>query len=322
MSLIGLILCQVSDASARCERAKCCSSCYDHRPIDAVADHLGDRCFATTRFRCTKIRHTGAVCGCLGSVAIEPSVLLPVGGEVTLAFLFCGTCQPSWEINHVPIDKPPWSRLNRKSNDRFRCPACGKAVAWAVHGPTWRPGYSDSKSAVDHTSGAAIPTSACAALTRICMKCDAGHSGNRGGPAQWVCMWVCAGPNRSLLALGNEQRAADRIIPPIVVEIARAKSICARAAEVVQNTCHHTHKTARQTLQLSDVIAARRAIATRAGMCDRGCRPALPPPRVLPRRSHGYTGRRPRHGHRAIEGLGFAGYVAFANQCIVRPHAA
>ena len=92
------------------------------------------------------------------------------------------------------IDKPPWSRLNRKSNDRFRCPACGKAVAWAVHGPTWRPGYSDSK------SGAAIPISACAALTRICMKRDAGHSVDRGGPTQWVCMWVCAGPNHSLLA--------------------------------------------------------------------------------------------------------------------------
>ena len=32
---------------------------------------------------------------------------------------------------------------------------------------------------------------------------------------------------------------ADPIIPSIVVEIACAKSIWARAAEVVQNTCHH-----------------------------------------------------------------------------------
>jgi hypothetical protein len=30
-------------------------------------------------------------------------VLLPVGGEDTLAFLSCGTCLPSWEINYVPI---------------------------------------------------------------------------------------------------------------------------------------------------------------------------------------------------------------------------
>jgi hypothetical protein len=86
-----------------------CSRCYEHRPIDAMAGHLRDRCFATTRFRCTKIRYTGNVCGCPGSVEIEPSVLLAVGGEDKLAFLSCGTCLPSWEINYVPIDQPPWS---------------------------------------------------------------------------------------------------------------------------------------------------------------------------------------------------------------------
>jgi hypothetical protein len=72
---------------------------------------------------------------------IEPSVLLPVGGEDTLAFLFCVTCEPSWEINHVPIDKPPWSVVNREGSDRFKCPGCGKAVAWRIHGPAWRPTY-------------------------------------------------------------------------------------------------------------------------------------------------------------------------------------
>jgi hypothetical protein len=68
-----------------------CSRCYGHRPIDPAAEHLRDRCFATTRFRCTEIRHTGDVCGCPGSVEIEPSVLLPVGGNDTLAFLSCTT---------------------------------------------------------------------------------------------------------------------------------------------------------------------------------------------------------------------------------------
>jgi hypothetical protein len=81
-----------------------CSRCYEHRPIDPTAEHLRDRCFATTRFRCTEIRYTGNVCGCQGSVEIEPSVLLPVGGKDTLAFLSCSTCLPSWEINYVPID--------------------------------------------------------------------------------------------------------------------------------------------------------------------------------------------------------------------------
>ena len=63
------------------------------------------------------------------------------GGKDTLAFLSCTTCQLTWEINHVPIDKSPWSVVNREGNDRFRCPGCGKAVAWRIHGPTWRPTY-------------------------------------------------------------------------------------------------------------------------------------------------------------------------------------
>ena len=121
-----------------------CSNCYEHRPIDPAAQHLRDRCFATTRFRCTKTRYTGAVCGSSGSVEIEPCVLLPVGGKDTLAFLYCSTCLPSWEINHVPIDRPPWSVVNRNGNDRFRCPGCRKAVAWCIHGPAWRPSGSST----------------------------------------------------------------------------------------------------------------------------------------------------------------------------------
>jgi hypothetical protein len=120
-----------------------CPRCYEHRPIDQAAEHLRDRCFATTRFRCTKIRYTGDVCGCAGSVEIEPSVLLPVGGDYQLAFLSCGTCLPPWEINHVPIDQPPWSVVNRDRGDRFKCPGCHRAVAWRIHGPTWRPAYAN-----------------------------------------------------------------------------------------------------------------------------------------------------------------------------------
>jgi hypothetical protein len=76
------------------------------------------------------------------SVEIEPSVLLPVGGEDTLAFLSCGTRLPPWEINYVPIDQPPWSVVNRERDDRFKCPGCHGAVAWRIHGPTWRPSSS------------------------------------------------------------------------------------------------------------------------------------------------------------------------------------
>jgi len=54
-----------------------CPGFYEHRPIDLAAEHLRDRCFATTRFRCTKIRYTGDICGCHGSVEIRPPKLLP-----------------------------------------------------------------------------------------------------------------------------------------------------------------------------------------------------------------------------------------------------
>jgi hypothetical protein len=122
-----------------------CSRCYEHRPIEPAAAHLRDRCFATARFRCTKIRYTGAVCGCPGSVGVMPTARLPVGGDYDLAFLSFESCAARWEINFVPIGQPPWSVVKRKAGDRFRCPGCGKAVAWAIHGPTWRPVYSDSK---------------------------------------------------------------------------------------------------------------------------------------------------------------------------------
>ena len=42
---------------------------------------------------------------------------------------------PSWEINYVPIDRPPWLVVNRESSDRFKCPGVrkgrGLAYPWA-----------------------------------------------------------------------------------------------------------------------------------------------------------------------------------------------
>jgi hypothetical protein len=83
-----------------------CSRCYETRRIDSASETLRDRCFATARFRCTKVRYTGEVCGGPGSVEIRPFELRPVGGGADdLAFLSCKTCL--WQINHVPIDMPP-----------------------------------------------------------------------------------------------------------------------------------------------------------------------------------------------------------------------
>jgi hypothetical protein len=128
-------------AALSLEAAIYCSRCYEMRRIDPASEILRDRCFATATFRCTKVRYTGEACGSAGSVEIRPAELLPVGGTDNLAFLSCKTCL--WQINHVPIDKPPWSVVRRNSGDRFRCPGCRRSVDWHIHGPIWRP--SDAK---------------------------------------------------------------------------------------------------------------------------------------------------------------------------------
>jgi hypothetical protein len=59
-------------------------------------------------------------------VEIEPLVLLPVGGEDTLAFLSCGTCLPSWQINYVPIDTP-WSVVKTRATTASKRPGVSTA---------------------------------------------------------------------------------------------------------------------------------------------------------------------------------------------------
>ena len=62
-----------------------CSRCFQHRPIDPDAEHLRDRCFATTRFRCCEARYTGDVCRLLPGVGPRSShPPLPVGGKDTI----------------------------------------------------------------------------------------------------------------------------------------------------------------------------------------------------------------------------------------------
>ena len=112
-----------------------CSRCFATRRLDLeVNTALHGRAIATTRFRCRR-------CGTPGVPKIRPAELLQVGGPVTLAFLWCNSC--IWEIDQAQLDKPPWSG----SGQRYRCPGCGGAVRWHIHGPAWRPGGSASASA-------------------------------------------------------------------------------------------------------------------------------------------------------------------------------
>jgi hypothetical protein len=84
-----------------------CPRCFRSCQVDAAADRLRDRCFATARFRCTNVRWTGETCGGPGTVTIRPAELLPVGGDVALAFLWCERCLPPWYISYIPIEHPP-----------------------------------------------------------------------------------------------------------------------------------------------------------------------------------------------------------------------
>jgi hypothetical protein len=105
------------------------------------ATGLRDRCFATTRFRCTKTRHTGDVCGCPGAVEIEPSVVLPVGGEYDLALPVVRKVR-AVVGDQLHSDRPAAVvGRHRNRGDRFKCPGCHRPVTWRIHGPTWRPTY-------------------------------------------------------------------------------------------------------------------------------------------------------------------------------------
>ena len=85
-----------------------CPSCYTSRIVTTDDPRWLDRSLAAARFRCTGWRPaTGQPCKGRGVPKIRPHDLLPVGGAVTLAFLWCPRCL--WEIDQAQLDKPPWS---------------------------------------------------------------------------------------------------------------------------------------------------------------------------------------------------------------------
>jgi hypothetical protein len=123
-----------------------CSSCSREAKLDPTDERLRHRCFAGARLRCTAMiqRYTrpSSTCGQPGYLYIRPRELLAISGSVSLALLFCRRCVPYWQIDHVQLDKLPWSATRLGPDDRFRCPACRGPVDWQIHGPMWRPTYS------------------------------------------------------------------------------------------------------------------------------------------------------------------------------------
>jgi hypothetical protein len=96
--------------------------------------------------RCTIVRSTGDTGGRPGSVTFRPTELLPIGGDITVALLFCERCQPAWYVRHIPIDSASWNAADWRRGDGFRCPGRRGRVSWHNHGPTWRPSYSHGES--------------------------------------------------------------------------------------------------------------------------------------------------------------------------------
>jgi hypothetical protein len=100
-----------------------CSRCFATRRLDLEMNTaLYGRAFATTRFRCRR-------CGTPGLPKIRPAELLPVGGAVTLAFLWCNSC--IWEIDQAQLNKAAMVRQRRALSLPWLWWPRGVAHTWA-----------------------------------------------------------------------------------------------------------------------------------------------------------------------------------------------
>jgi hypothetical protein len=121
-------------AALRLEVHVYCAGCKTYRQLQPGDARVRDRCFAGAPLR-------WSACDGPGFPKIRPAELLPIGGAVTLAFLFCRRC--AWEIDQAQLHQLPWSASGLTRGDRFRCPGCNGRVDWHIHGPTWRPSYEE-----------------------------------------------------------------------------------------------------------------------------------------------------------------------------------
>ena len=78
-----------------------CPSCHATRRLSIDGQPWRDRCFATARFRCRAVSWRRVICDGPDAVTIRPARLLPIDGEVTLAFLYWRRC--TWSIDQCKV---------------------------------------------------------------------------------------------------------------------------------------------------------------------------------------------------------------------------
>jgi hypothetical protein len=61
----------------------------------------------------------------------RPTELLPVGGDVHLAFMVRRRLPPGYQSSR----STGRVAVNRRVGDRFRCPGCQGTTSWHIHGP-------------------------------------------------------------------------------------------------------------------------------------------------------------------------------------------
>jgi hypothetical protein len=132
--------------------------------IDGIAPAFRDRRIMGTRFRCTTILPHGVACAGLPSIYIrkrgrdrwamadhsrairsrqaaapidaKPGTFASIVKRCEVAFLYDRCCVPSYTIDMIEFDEPPWDRFLDKLWGRFICPGCGQTLDMHVgYGP-------------------------------------------------------------------------------------------------------------------------------------------------------------------------------------------
>ena len=79
-------------------------------------------------------RHPGPPGG--APIDAKPGTFASIVKRCEVAFLYDRDCVPSYTIDMIEFDEPPWDRFLDKPWGRFICPGCGQTLDMHVsHGP-------------------------------------------------------------------------------------------------------------------------------------------------------------------------------------------